>query len=89
MEKPFIDYYGKNILLNFPDNNHSNVTIENIFNELALVYENKYWVVQCKYCDLISKINFEFLKWGFGYDRTYLYEVKKKMIGKKMFFYLV
>lgn len=51
------------------------ITIQNIIDELLFVYENKYWVVQCKYCDLITKINCEHIKFIYNWDIGYLYEV--------------
>lgn len=55
--------------------NYGNTTIENVIDALMLVYENKYWVVQSKYCDLISKLDFENIKLIYGYDRGQLFEV--------------
>ena len=53
----------------------SAITIENIIDELQLVFENKYWVVQCKYCDLISKLDFQIINMIYGCDQGHLYEV--------------
>lgn len=72
-ERAFIEC--GNILLDF--DNHFHITIENIIDELLLVYENKYWVVQCKYCDLISKLDFDRIKLVIGHDQAQLYEVNK------------
>lgn len=69
-----------NILLASSDN-YGNVTIENIIDELMLVFGNKYWVVQCKYCDLISKLDFERLQLIYGVDRAQLYEVMYPRLG--------
>lgn len=69
-----------NILLASNDN-YGNVTIENIIDELMLVFGNKYWVVQCKYCDLISKLDFERLQLIYGVDRAQLYEVMCPWLG--------
>lgn len=69
-----------NILLASNDN-YGNVTIENIIDELMLVFSNKYWVVQCKYCDLISKLDFERLQLIYGVDRAQIYEVILPMVG--------
>lgn len=51
------------------------VTIESMIHELQLVFENKYWVVQCKYCDLISKLDFQIVNAIYGSDQGRLFEV--------------
>lgn len=59
----------------YGNNKNNVVTIENVIHGLQLVFENKYWVVQCKYCDLISKLDFQIINAIYGCDQGHLYEV--------------
>jgi hypothetical protein len=49
--------------------------IENVLNKLLMISYNKYWLVQCKYCDVITKIDIEMLGGIIGADRADSYEV--------------
>lgn len=33
--------------------------VRNLLDNLSYVFDNKYWLVQCKYCDVISSLNYE------------------------------
>lgn len=59
----------------YGNDKNSSVTIGNVIHELQLVFENKYWVVQCKYCDLISKLDFQIVNAIYGCDQRRLFEV--------------
>lgn len=48
--------------------------IERLLNRLLLVFCNKYWLVQCKYCDVITKIDFELLRCALGVDGAEVYQ---------------
>lgn len=61
----------------YGNNKNIAVTIENVIHGLQLVFENKYWVVQCKYCDLISKLDFQIINAIHGCDQGRLYEVSQ------------
>lgn len=50
--------------------------IQMIMNHLLLVFCNKYWLVQCKYCDVVVKINFRNLKKSIGLSKTEIYQVR-------------
>ncbi|CAG9807296.1 unnamed protein product [Chironomus riparius] len=56
--------------------------IENVLNKLLMTSYNKYWLVQCKYCDVITKINIEMLGSVIGVDRADSYE---KLIRQQLF----
>lgn len=49
--------------------------IEDVLNQLLMVSYNKYWLVQCKFVDVITKINFELLASIIGNDRANMFEV--------------
>ena len=49
--------------------------IENVLNKLLMISYNKYWLVQCKYCDVITKINIEMLGSIIAADQADSYEV--------------
>lgn len=49
-------------------------TLEKVIDRLLLVFDNKYWVVQCKYCDLISKLDFDNYRSIYG-ERSQVHKV--------------
>lgn len=52
------------------------VTIGVILAGLQLVFaNNKYWVVQCKYGELIARLDFELIGWHVGDDERQVIEV--------------
>lgn len=49
-----------------------------LMDSLLLVFFNKYWLVQCKYCDVITKIDLKVLGHSIGVDAANAYEVSRK-----------
>lgn len=49
--------------------------VTQLIDSLLLVYFNKYWLVQCKYCDVISKIDLKEVRRSIGSDTADAYEV--------------
>lgn len=73
---------ASNINDHFPnDDDHSIYTMEKVIDKLLLVFDNKYWVVQCRYCDLISKLDFDSYRSVYG-DRSQVHKVMLKMCGQ-------
>ncbi|KAG5669568.1 hypothetical protein PVAND_017455 [Polypedilum vanderplanki] len=56
--------------------------IENVLNQILRVIYNKYWLVQCKYCDVISKIDIGMLRMLIGDGKSLVYE---KQIRQQLF----
>lgn len=54
------------------------VTIAQILGQIQLVFANKYWVVQCKYCELIACLNFDEIEWHVGEDERQVVQVSSK-----------
>lgn len=50
--------------------------IQKLVDQLLLVFCNKYWLVQCKYCDVISKIDLKLLREIIGSEKTEVYQVR-------------
>lgn len=48
---------------------------EEILEKLSLVFENKYWVVQNKYCHFVATINYNAIDQIVGQDKGQLYKV--------------
>lgn len=44
--------------------------------EILLVFSNKYWLVQCKYCDVIKEIDLKLLREVLGVEYAEIYEVR-------------
>lgn len=65
--------YGYNNNIGDDKNIHSTMT--NVIRGLQLAFENKYWVVQCKYLDLISKLDFPIIVSIYGSEQGRFYEV--------------
>lgn len=57
--------------------------LHKIFDTLLLVFDNKYWVVQKRYCRFIATIDYGALSEIIGCDSTEAYRVSEK---KKHFF---
>lgn len=49
--------------------------LEQLLERLSLVFENKYWVIQNKYCHFIATINYDALDIIFGMDKGLVYKV--------------
>lgn len=49
--------------------------LEEILDKLPLVFENKYWVIQNKYCRFVATINYQALEEIFGLDKGREYKV--------------
>lgn len=49
--------------------------IRKLLDQLLLVFCNKYWLVQCKYCDVIKEIDLMLLREELGADGAEIYEV--------------
>lgn len=49
--------------------------VELVLDRLRSVIDNKYWVVQCKYCELIGSLRFEEMDWQVGGDKRQVIEV--------------
>lgn len=49
--------------------------LEELLDRLPLVFENKYWVIQNKYCHFIATINYDALETIFGRDKGLVYKV--------------
>ena len=50
--------------------------VKELLDQLLLVFCNKYWLVQCKYCDVIKEIDLFLLRDVLGADGSEIYEVK-------------
>ncbi|CRL05136.1 CLUMA_CG018007, isoform A [Clunio marinus] len=50
--------------------------VEELLDQLLLVFCNKYWLVQCKYSDVITKIDFKLLKHSIGAERFEVYQTQ-------------
>lgn len=48
---------------------------DEILTKLSLVYENKYWVVQNKYCRFVATINYDAVDEIIGRDKGQVYKV--------------
>lgn len=48
---------------------------EEILEKLSLVFENKYWVVQNKYCRFIATINYSAVEEIIGRDKGLVFKV--------------
>lgn len=53
----------------------STAEIDKLINKLLLVFCNKYWLVQCKYCDVIKDIDLQLLRRVVGAYKAEIYEV--------------
>lgn len=51
--------------------------LEEILDKLPLVFENKYWVIQNKYCHFVATINYDALENIFGQVKGHVYKVRK------------
>lgn len=51
-----------------------------ILDKLTLVFENKYWVIQNKYCHFVATINYDALETIFGQDKGQAYKVSQYKI---------
>lgn len=49
--------------------------LQHVFDKLALVFENRYWIVQNKYCHFVATINYNALEQIFGRDKAMVYKV--------------
>lgn len=49
--------------------------LEEIFKRLPLVFENKYWVIQNRYCHFVAAINYDAIEKIFGCDKALTYKV--------------
>lgn len=49
--------------------------LEEILEQLSLVFENRYWVVQNRYCHFIAAIDYNAVEKIFGHDKTQTYKV--------------
>lgn len=49
--------------------------LEDIFEQLPLVFENKYWVLQNRYCHFIATINYSAVERIFGHDKAQTHKV--------------
>lgn len=49
--------------------------LEEILDKLSLVFENKYWVIQNKYCHFVATINYDAFENIFGRDKGQAYKV--------------
>lgn len=49
--------------------------LEEIFERLPLVFENKYWVIQNRYCHFVAAINYDAIEKIFGHDKVLTYKV--------------
>lgn len=50
--------------------------IQELVEQLLLVFCNKYWLVQCKYCDVISRMDLKLLREKIGSEKTEVYQVR-------------
>lgn len=50
--------------------------LDEIFEQLSLVFENRYWVVQNRYCHFIAAIDYNAIENVFGRDKAQTYKVK-------------
>lgn len=55
--------------------------LEEILDKLSLVFENKYWVIQNKYCQFVASINYDALDDVFGRDKGQVYKVIKNCLN--------
>lgn len=68
--------------------------LEEIFEQLPLVFENRYWVLQNKYCHFIASINFNAIEKIFGHDKAQTYKVigstktKKNIFNMKLIYFI-
>lgn len=49
--------------------------LEEIFEQLPLVFENRYWVIQNRYCHFVATINYNAVEKIFGRDKALTYKV--------------
>lgn len=49
--------------------------LEQIFEKLNLVSENKYWLIRNKYCQLVATINYDALEETLGHDKAHVIKV--------------
>lgn len=52
--------------------------LEDILDQLPLVFENKYWVIQNKYCHFIATMNYDALEKVLGQDKELVYKVSNR-----------
>lgn len=50
---------------------------------LLLVFCNKYWLVQCKYCDVVAKLDLKLLKTKIGTECAETYQVRSELCCTK------
>lgn len=80
-------FYDENICLQPRNTNLNDTSIEymcinsptqllqDILEKLTLVFDNKYWVIQNKYCHFIATINYDALHQIVGQDKAHVYKV--------------
>lgn len=80
-------FYGENMCLQPRNTELNDIPIEfmcielptqllqDILEKLPLVFENKYWVIQNKYCHFIATIKYDALDEIFGQDKGHVYKV--------------
>lgn len=62
------------------------ITIAVIIDRLQLVFANiKYWVVQCKYSELIACLNYDAIEWHVGEDERQVIQVRAQYNLLEMF----
>ena len=49
--------------------------LEEMLDKLLLVFYNKYWLVQCKYSDVITKIDYQLLYVQLEEEKSIFYQV--------------
>lgn len=54
--------------------------VERVLSKFRAVFDNKYWVVQCKYCELIAGLRFDDIEWQLGGDKRQVMEVSTQHI---------
>lgn len=49
--------------------------VEWVLDRVCAVFANKYWVVQCRYCELIGSMQFDEVEWQLDGDKRHVIEV--------------
>lgn len=60
-----------------------------LIDTLLLVFCNKYWLVQCKYCDVIVKIDLNLLRDSVGADVAEVYEVSSRPVQRRIIAFIL
>lgn len=59
--------------------------VEAVLDRLSAVFGNKYWVVQCKYCELIGSMRFDDVEWQLDGDKRHVIEVSTEQFVHRQY----